>query len=101
MTPLPAIKDPYTYLNEQLGLTNQYCPIGHTLPLLGKAAKPTPFQSLLQLFYAKTQRIKASGVVSFFFSIIQVMGLLAKPSHMAKESKNGVGKATFVWSNVP
>lgn len=102
-TPLAVpVKNPSKYLDDSEGMCQAYCPISHQLPLLGDAdAKTRSFREFLHQTHECFQLVKTSFVASLFFALISLMGKFVNPANMADEFQNGIGKSTFLWSNVP
>jgi hypothetical protein len=91
------VKPPTHYLDESKGLNSLFIPTGYELPL----AKSLCFSDLLNLMHDAFEYVKRSYITSLMTFMFRLMSFFIKPDHMVDGMKDGMGKATYVWSNVP
>lgn len=102
LTPIAVPKELSDFLDEWEGLNNQYVVLGHSLPLLGaKEASTSSFREMLHSMHSSFQEIKTSGITALMFMLLSIIGrFFAKPSGMREQMQDGIGKVSYVWSNM-
>lgn len=91
------VKPPTHYLDDSKGLNSLFIPTGYELPL----TKSLSFSDLLNSMHDAFEYVKRSYITSLMTLMFRLMSFFIKPDDMVEGMKDGMGKATYVWSNVP